>query len=84
MPEVDSEFVYLIEWIHELGFYESNGMGTQPISYQTIWAWSELMLTPITPFDVNLLREMSSSFIAMQEKAKDSQTPDPLKELNND
>lgn len=56
-------------------------MGAQAISYQTLWAWADLMQFEPTPFDVKTIREMSSSFIAMQETAKKVDAPDPLKEL---
>ena len=84
LPELDDEFSYLIEWINELGFLESNGMGVNVIGYQTIKAWADLMQVYPTPFDVKILREMSSAFIAMQEKAKKTNEPDPLKELRHD
>lgn len=81
MPEIDSEFSYLIEWIHELGFYVSNGMGASVIPYHEIYAWSELMKLQPSPSDIAILREMSGSFISMQELAKKRDTIDPLKTL---
>lgn len=84
LPEVDLEFAYLIEWIHELGFLESNGMGATVLSYLSIQAWADLMQNPLTPFDVKMLRDMSSSFIAMQQKSAKIDEPDPLKGLQND
>lgn len=70
MPEIDESFQYLIGWIHELGFAESNGMGAMVISYVSIQAWSQLMQYDISPWSVKVLREMSGAFISMQEKAK--------------
>ncbi len=58
-------------------------MGAITISYQTIWAWGDLMQNAPTPFDVKTLRDMSLSYIAMQEIAKKNDTPDPLKDLKN-
>jgi hypothetical protein len=83
LPEIDFEFSYLIEWINELGFYESGGFGAVTLTYQTIWAWADLMQISPAPTDIKLLRDMSSSFIAMQEKAKKSETQDPLKDTKN-
>lgn len=83
LPKVDVEFSYLIEWIHELGFCESGGFGAITLTYQTLWAWADLMQIFPSPTDIKLLRDMSSSFIAWQEKSKKRETPDPLKDLEN-
>ena len=84
MPEIDCEFAYLIEWINELGFAASNGMGAVTISFLEINAWADLMQVEPTPFDVKTLRDMSKAFISMQESAKKPTEPDPIKELEND
>lgn len=84
LPEVDVDFAYLIKWIHELGFYESNGMGAVILSYLSIQAWADLMQNSLTPFDVKTLRDMSSSFISMQQKAQKIDEPDPVKGLPHD
>ncbi len=81
MPEIDNEFAYLIEWINEIGFFNSNGMGAVTITFLEIKAWSDLMQTSPTPMDVKTLRTMSQAFISMQELAKKPETRDPLKEL---
>jgi hypothetical protein len=81
MPEIDFEFSHLIEWIHEIGFAASNGMGATTISYSEIYAWANLTQNTPSPFDVKVLRDMSQAFISMQEKAKDSECKDPLLEL---
>jgi hypothetical protein len=77
MPEIDVESYYLIEWIYEIGFYISNGMGASVMPYSEIAAWAELTGNNPTSDDVRLLREMSSAFISMQELGKKSDTIDP-------
>ena len=81
LPEIDSEFAYLVEWINEIGFYNSNGMGAVTISFLEIQAWANLMQIVPTPLDVQVLRQMSQAFISMRELAKKPETLDPLKEL---
>jgi hypothetical protein len=81
MPEIDGAFQYLIEWINELGFCNSNGMGAVAIPFLEIQAWADLMQLTPTPFDVQTLRDMSKAFIAMQETAKKSDEPNPMNEL---
>jgi hypothetical protein len=82
MPDIDDEFRYLIQWIQQIGFCESNGMGVTVISYVAIQAWANLMQENPSPHDVEVLRSMSSAFISMQDKAKVVTFPDPMKELN--
>ena len=82
MPDIDEEFSYLIQWINQIGFCESNGMGATTISYVSIQAWASLMQENPTPNDVEVLRAMSSAFISMQDKAKEITCPDPMKELD--
>ncbi|MEI6745535.1 MAG: hypothetical protein WCL34_06195 [Methylococcaceae bacterium] len=81
LPEIDSEFAYLAEWINEIGFYNSNGMGAVTITFLEIQAWASLMQITPTPLGVQTLRQMSQAFISMQEAAKKIEEPDPLKEL---
>ena len=81
MPEIDSEFTYLLEWINEVGYFNSNGMGAVTIGFLEIKAWADLMQTNPTPSDVRILRSMSQAFISHQEKSKKLDTIDPLLEL---
>ncbi len=81
MPEIDSEFAYLLDWINEVGYFNSNGMGAVTITFLEIKAWADLMQANPTPADVQTLRAISQAFISMQELAKKPETIDPLKEL---
>ena len=82
MPDIDDEFRYLIQWIQQIGFCESNGMGATVISYVAIQAWANLTQESPSPHDVEVLRSMSGAFISMQDKAKAVDCPDPMKEIN--
>ena len=81
MPEIDYEFTYLLEWIHEIGFCMAGAMSAIVISYSELHAWNELTQNNATPFDIELMRTMSRVFISAQESSKKFDTIDPLKLL---
>lgn len=82
MPEIDEAFFYLVEWINELGFCSSNGMGATAISFLEMKAWSDLMGNDLNHWEAKVLRDMSSAFVSMQETAKKPDCEDPAKALS--
>lgn len=62
MPPV-AEFGYLFEYLHELGFVSSTGMGRQVLSYQEIQSWSDLMKVDLTIFEVESIRALSTAYL---------------------
>lgn len=58
------------------------GMGASKLTYQEIDAWANRMREDITPFDTDLLRKMSISYVNMTTLASKPDCPDPMKELD--
>lgn len=81
IPTIDEEFKYILGYINELGFFINTGMGAIPLSYTEIANWAMLTDVDPSPFDVRVLRQMSSAFISYQDKSKKPECPDPIKEL---
>lgn len=47
----------------------NNGMGVQPVGWQDIKVWSELMQTPITPWEAQTLRKIDNAYLAVSRKS---------------
>lgn len=76
MPDVEHAD-HLIGYLFEVGPTMPAGMGAGPVSFLEIDAWSTLTGTPLSSWESLALREMSCAYVAMQERAKDRNCPNP-------
>lgn len=64
-PECPAMLVHVWRWFLDLSTTRgSTGFGPAPLGYRDIAAWSALMRTSPTPFEVALLRELDRLFFA--------------------
>jgi len=64
-PDVPYGFMYIWDWFTELNNGRQNsGFGPMPISYLEIHSWSELTKSYINPWEIEVIKEMDSAYIA--------------------
>ena len=74
-PNIDGA-EYLLQHLNTMGFSSSNGMGSIPISFQEIKAYSDLMGLEFTPQEVLALRAMSEAYVyESHDKSVNAQPP---------
>ena len=76
MPELNG-FGYLLDYFIELGAVSSAHEGIQALSFTEIKAWCELMNTKLRPWEVKIIRKMSSAYVGMDYKARKPETQAP-------
>ena len=54
---------HMLDWLDELGWSGSTGMGPAPLSFQEIEAWSRLTKTPLEPWEALALRTASAAYV---------------------
>ena len=69
MPEIKN-FGYLLDYLIELGFVESDSGEIKAISFSEIKSWADLVNVNLNPFEVSTLKRMSSSYVDMYYKAR--------------
>ncbi len=72
MPAVSAR--YLLDWLSDLGWAQSNGMGATPLSAAEISAWCGLMRIDMEIWEVEILRAASRAYCA-QSATKDIAAP---------
>lgn len=63
-----------------VGPSEQTGMGELPLSWQAIEAWTRLTMPPLSPGDLETLREMSAEFVAASNECREKSVPAPFGE----
>ncbi len=62
LPPVEAQHV--IEWLHQLGWCSTGGMGMTPLAATEIDAWARLSQTPVDPWEFAAIRAGSSAYAA--------------------
>jgi hypothetical protein len=66
---------YLWDWFLQLNSgRQNNGMGTSPLAYSEILAWSMLMQKPISPFEVLVIKRLDGIYMDFAAKAQEKET----------
>lgn len=63
-PEMPDIVAHVWEWFLQLSAARQQGA----LSYSEIKAWSELTHTPITPFELELIKALDTEFLTQQHK----------------
>lgn len=77
MPDIDGG-EYLIGYLRELGFCQSNGMGVSELSFQEISAWMHATGLRLNPWEALTLKKLSSEYVAQLHASKDPLEPAPF------
>lgn len=73
----DNPLPYIVTWLLEVGPTVPAGMGSGPIGWRDIEAWSALTGTGIQPWEARLLRRLSGDFLSQSHKAEKPDCPAP-------
>lgn len=65
-PEMPSAGQYLWGWFLELHRARGGGFGPAPLGFAEIAAWSGLRGVRLTPWEVEILRDLDASWFAAQ------------------
>lgn len=68
---------HIINRLIEIGLTEAAGMGSGPISWQSISAWQGLTGILLPPWEARLMRTLSLEYLMMGRKAEDENCPAP-------
>lgn len=72
LPPVSAR--YLLGWLSDLGWAQSNGMGAVPLSAIEMRSWGELMQIDLETWEFEILRAASRAYCA-QSASKDPHPP---------
>ena len=76
-PPLPPEVAYIWDWFRQLTAARAYGIGgPSPISYPDIQAWIALTATPITPWEIGVLRSLDQSFLVTCMKADEARLRD--------
>lgn len=78
------EFEYLVGWLDDLGWCETNGMGVQGVSWNSLFSWNSLTGADLDPWEAETLHQASLSYAIMWNEAKDPACPSPWSETRTD
>jgi len=67
----------LIEYTWEIGPVGYGGMGLLPLSWQEIAAWQDAQGIDLDPFELDAVRELSSTYVDQVERSKKRDCPAP-------
>lgn len=68
---------YITEWLLEIGPTVPTGMGSGPIGWRDMEAWSSLTGSGLQPWEARLIRRLSLEFLAWTHKAEKPDCPAP-------
>jgi hypothetical protein len=72
LPSVESG--WLLEALHELGWWQATGMGFSAVSHAEISSWCALMQIDLDPWEVQAIRSASRAY-CIQGSSKDPREP---------
>ncbi|WP_343526745.1 hypothetical protein [Sphingomonas sp.] len=70
---------HVIERFIEMGMVEAAGMGTVPLGWQTIAAWSQMTGVRLCPWEARTIRRLSVEYLAEGRRAEAETCPPPWK-----
>jgi len=76
LPVIETD-KHILEWLLELGVFESSGYGPTPLPYTEIEAWSRLTGTVLTWEESRFLKMLSKEYCAQYHKSSDRDCPPP-------
>lgn len=83
MPDVGYAS-YILDYLFEVGLYGVGGMSITPISWLEIQAWSQLVNVKLTPFEAQILKSLSKSFVDQYNLSDETLVPSPYQPVDID
>lgn len=72
---------HITDRLIEIGLSEAAGMGTVPLSWREIDAWSNCTRVILQPWEARLIRKLSSAYLAENRKAEKESCPPPWRTI---
>ena len=69
---------HLFDYLSELGYALSSGMGLMPITFTEIKHWRDLMQVPLSIFEIDCLRNLSAVYVDQKNKSTEPGCPPPF------
>ena len=76
MPSVD--LPYLIGYLFDVGPTMAGAMGDAPLSYGELQSWQHLSGVDLTPWEVRLMRKLSTDYLVQLQKSEKPECPPPF------
>lgn len=73
----DAPLPYLVDYLFEVGPASSGGFGPAPITHVELLAWQENMRRRLQPWEIVMLRQLSSQWVAQAQQAEEHDCPSP-------
>lgn len=77
MPDLDPEAFYFIEALFDAGPVVSGPQGASPLSWRDLQAWQAGSGVSLPPWQLRLLRRLSSEYLAESLRAEAEDAPPP-------
>lgn len=74
----------MAEWLENLGWCETNGMGIQGVSWNQLHHWNMLTEAQLDPWEAETLHRASLAYAMMWNEAKNPHCPSPWSETKTD
>jgi len=75
MPTVSAP--HILARLVEIGLTEAAGMGSAPLSWQSINAWQQSVRLRLAPWEARLIRKLSVEYLAEGRRAESENCPAP-------
>lgn len=76
-PDLNDEVRYLLDYLQAMDYVEQGMSGPVRLSFAEIEAWAQLAAVELLPWEVSVLRAMSSAFASEVRAAESINRPPP-------
>jgi len=76
LPEIETDS-HILEWLLELGIFQSSGYGPTPLPYTEIESWSRMTGTIPTWEESRFLKMLSKEYCSQYNRSSDRDAPPP-------
>lgn len=76
LPELD-DGMHIVNALMSAGPMQAGTMGPAALSWQEIQAWHQSTASPLKPYELSMLRDLSCEYLDQWIKAKDRRCPSP-------
>ena len=75
----DNPAPHIINRLVEIGLTEIVGMGTAPVSWQSIRAWQEVVGVRLSRWEARMIRKLSAEYLTESRRAETENCPAPFR-----
>lgn len=79
LPNCQAEYLVLL--FYELGICEQGENGIRSMSWKEIHAWLEVTKRYLSPWEIDMIRQMSKAYVDEYYQSKDKMRPQPYTDV---